>query len=107
MVLPGLRLDQPEPREVLGIDHPNRMLRLVHHHEIVDAMFLEDLQHFRREALGSARLMAFAVLWPLASALALWWAAALAVRGMDAPTVTIGVGGICLGLIPLALARRR
>ncbi len=63
--------------------------------------------HFRREALGSAGLMAFAVLWPLASALALWWAAALAVRGMDAPTVTIGVGGICLGLIPLALARRR
>jgi len=63
--------------------------------------------HFRREATRSAATLVFAVLWPLAGALALFAAAALGLRTMDATTIAIGVGGIAIGLIPLARARTR
>jgi amino acid transporter len=60
--------------------------------------------HFRREAGGRFVL---AVAWPLASALALWAAAALAMFSMDATTLAIGLGGLATGLVPLAGIRRR
>lgn len=62
--------------------------------------------HFRRQAKRSPRLLVFAVAWPLASAAALWIVAALAARGMDTPTLVIGIGGIVIGLVPLAYVRR-
>jgi hypothetical protein len=58
--------------------------------------------HFRRAAANSMKLAVFAVAWPLASAIALWVAAALAVRNMDGTTAAIGIGGILIGLVPLA-----
>jgi amino acid transporter len=63
--------------------------------------------HFRRRAAGSPRLLMFAVVWPLASAVALWVAVALAARAMETATLVIGVGGIAVGLIPLSLLRSR
>src|SRR5688572_534327 len=63
--------------------------------------------HFRSAAAHSIKLAVFAVAWPLASALALWTAAALAVRNMEIATVAIGVGGILIGLFPLAWSHKR
>jgi amino acid transporter len=60
--------------------------------------------HFRK-ARGGMLLLAAG--WPLASALALWVAAALAARGMDATTLAIGIGGLALGVLPLAWGRLR
>jgi amino acid transporter len=62
--------------------------------------------HFRRVAASSARLLLFAVAWPLASAVTLWIAAALAAWAMDTATLAIGIGGIIIGLIPLAWVRK-
>ena len=61
--------------------------------------------HFRRDAKHSARILLLAVAWPLASAIALWVAAALAVRTMDTATLSIGIGGLMAGLLPLAWLR--
>jgi amino acid transporter len=60
--------------------------------------------HFRQAR--SARILLLAVAWPLASAIALWGAALLAAQAMDAATLVIGIGGIAIGLVPLAWARR-
>ena len=59
--------------------------------------------HFRR----TRGMFLLAVAWPLVSALALWAAAALAARQMDATTLVAGLGGLALGLIPPACARSR
>jgi amino acid transporter len=59
--------------------------------------------HFRK----SRGKVLLAVAWPLASALALWAAAALAARDMDATTLGIGIGGLALGVLPLAWGRLR
>ncbi|MBI3371971.1 MAG: APC family permease [Betaproteobacteria bacterium] len=61
--------------------------------------------HFRREGAGSARILLFAIAWPLASAIALWIAAVVAALAMDNATLLIGIGGILSGLIPLAYVR--
>ena len=61
--------------------------------------------HFRREATHSAGAFLVAVLWPLASAISLFGAAVLAARDMDLATLAVGVGGIAIGLVPLARAR--
>jgi amino acid transporter len=61
--------------------------------------------HFRREAMRSPRLFLLAVAWPLASAFALWITAALAARTMESATLIIGIGGIVIGLVPLAYIR--
>jgi amino acid transporter len=61
--------------------------------------------HFRKTS--SSGLLVFAVAWPLASALALWAAAVLAALSMDVPTLAIGIGGLAIGAVPLAWARRR
>ena len=58
--------------------------------------------YFRKEAMRSAGLLLFAVAGPLLSALALWAAAAMAAREMNAITLAIGLGAIALGVIPLA-----
>ena len=63
--------------------------------------------HFRRDARRSARILLLAVAWPLASAAALWGAAALAARTMDMPTLVIGIGGLAVGLLPLGWLRWR
>lgn len=62
--------------------------------------------HFRRDFTQSMRKAVFAVLWPLASALALWVVAARAATDMDAATLLIGVGAIVLGLLPMWRAVR-
>lgn len=62
--------------------------------------------HFRRPAASSVRILVFAVAWPLASALVLFAVAALAALTMDAATLVIGIGGIVVGVVPLALVRR-
>lgn len=59
--------------------------------------------HFRR-ATGARFVLAVA--WPLASAICLWAAAALAALSMDATTLVIGLGGLLTGLIPLAAIGR-
>lgn len=61
--------------------------------------------HFRHEAARSAGTFCLAVLWPLASAMALFAVAALAARDMDLATLAVGIGGIAIGLVPLARAR--
>ncbi len=53
----------------------------------------------------SAPVFLLAVAWPLASAIALWTAAALAARAMDWTTLAIGAGGIAIGLVPMAWVR--
>ncbi len=63
--------------------------------------------HYRWRALRSPHLLLFAVAWPLLSAAALWGTAVLAARGMDGPTLGIGLGGLALGLLPLAFSPRR
>ena len=63
--------------------------------------------HFHRRAARSPHLLIFAVLWPAASAITLWIVAILAARTMDTPTLVIGIGGILIGLVPLALIRWR
>jgi amino acid transporter len=61
--------------------------------------------HFRRPAARSFRVLVFAVAWPLASALVLFAVAALAALTMDAATLVIGIGGIVVGVVPLAMVR--
>ena len=63
--------------------------------------------HYRWRALRSPHLLIFAVAWPLLSAAALWGTAALAARAMDGLTLGIGLGGLALGLLPLAFIPRR
>lgn len=63
--------------------------------------------HFRGAAAHSVVLAVFAVAWPLASAIALWIAAAIAIRNMEVTTAAIGVGGILIGLVPLAWSRSK
>lgn len=63
--------------------------------------------HFRREAARSPVVLLFALLWPLASALALFAAAAFAALDMNASTLAVGLGGIAIGLVPLGWARAR
>lgn len=58
--------------------------------------------HFRHAV--RARFV-LAVAWPLASAISLWAAAALAALSMDAATLAIGMGGLVVGLVPLAWIR--
>jgi amino acid transporter len=63
--------------------------------------------HFRNDATRSARLMIFAVVWPLFSALALWATAIMAARELNTITLVIGLGAIALGVLPLAWNRVR
>jgi amino acid transporter len=63
--------------------------------------------HFRRHAARSPRLLLFAVIWPMGSAVALLVIAVLAARAMGIATLVIGVGGIVIGLIPLVLIRNQ
>jgi len=60
--------------------------------------------HFRR---ATGFQLVLAVAWPLASALSLWAAAALAMVSMDATTLLLGIGGLASGLVPLLLIHRR
>ena len=48
----------------------------------------------------------FLVLWPLGSALFLWFIAAYSVPTFDWATNLIGLGGIAIGVVPLLLNRR-
>ena len=61
--------------------------------------------HFRRPAASSVPVLVFAVAWPLASALVLFAVAVLAALTMDAATLVIGIGGIVVGVVPLAMLR--
>jgi len=61
--------------------------------------------HFRRLAASSVPMLVFAVAWPLASALVLFAVAVLAALTMDAATLVIGIGGIVVGVVPLAMLR--
>ncbi len=62
--------------------------------------------HYRREALQSVFKMVFLLLWPLGSALFLWFIAAYSVPTFDLPTNLVGLGGIAIGVVPLMLNRR-
>ena len=37
------------PGEILGVDHADGHARLIHHHEVVDAMLLEEAEDFADE----------------------------------------------------------
>ena len=60
--------------------------------------------HFRHQARRSPRLLFFAVAWPLASAALLWGVALLAASSMDWTTLTIGIGAVVVGIVPMLLA---
>jgi len=62
---------------------------------------------FRRQALGSIKLTITMVIWPVLSALALWWAAVMAIKGFDVLTSTIAIGSLLLGFIPLYKSIRK
>ena len=62
--------------------------------------------HYRRDALRSVFDAVFLVLWPLGSALFLWFIAAYSVPTFDWATNLIGLGGIAIGVVPLLLNRR-
>lgn len=57
--------------------------------------------HFRHQAFGSVKDFITMVLWPALSAIALWWAAVLAIQGFDKTTSIIAIGSLLLGFIPL------
>jgi amino acid transporter len=57
--------------------------------------------HFRKKALSSAKLFLTMLIWPVLSAIALWWAAVLSIQGFDQTTTVIAIGSLCLGFIPL------
>lgn len=61
---------------------------------------------FRREALRSVFNLVFLLVWPLFSALFLWFIAAYSVPTFDLATNVVGLGGIALGVVPLMLNRR-
>lgn len=61
----------------------------------------------RRNSRGSALSLALYVIWPAASATALWAAAVLLlVREFDALTAAIGIGTLLAGVVPMLLQRR-
>ncbi|OIQ86720.1 putrescine importer PuuP [mine drainage metagenome] len=62
--------------------------------------------HFRRQALHSAHDLLFLVLWPLASALFLFFIALYSIPTFDLTTNIVGLGGIAIGIVPLWLNRR-
>ena len=57
--------------------------------------------HFRHKAMRSVVNFLLIFLWPLASSLVLWWAAALTISGFDAITMAIAIGSMSLGCWPL------
>ncbi|MEF9412848.1 MULTISPECIES: APC family permease [Ralstonia solanacearum species complex] len=61
---------------------------------------------FRREALRSVFNLVFLLVWPLFSALFLWFIAVYSVPTFDLATNVVGLGGIALGVVPLMLNRR-
>jgi amino acid transporter len=62
--------------------------------------------HFHASTARSARMLVLTVAWPLLSAVVLLAVAVLAARSMDATTLVIGIGGIAIGLVPLAWLRK-
>ncbi|MES2070121.1 MAG: APC family permease [Pseudomonadota bacterium] len=63
--------------------------------------------YYRRQALQSVRQLLFLVLWPLASAVFLFFIAAYSIPSFDLATNIVGLGGIALGAIPCWLNRKR
>ena len=49
----GLRLDQFETREILGIDHADGSILRIDHDEIVDPVLLQHVQDFGGQALAA------------------------------------------------------
>lgn len=62
---------------------------------------------FRDRARDSADAFLTMLIWPVASSLALWWAAAMTALTFDWITTTIALGSLLLGFIPLIRWRRR
>ena len=46
-------LDEPNPRQILRIDDPDRPVLRVDYHEVVHAVRLQHVQRFRREAVAA------------------------------------------------------
>ncbi len=62
--------------------------------------------HFRKTAFRSPVLLFTAVVWPMSSALALWVTAGLTACDMDAFTLSVGIGALLVGVVPMALRYR-
>jgi amino acid transporter len=62
---------------------------------------------FRCRALNSVWTFLTMLAWPAASALALWWAAAMTALDFDWTTATLALGSLLLGFIPLIRWRTR
>ncbi|GAB3628987.1 amino acid permease [Pandoraea terrae] len=63
--------------------------------------------HFRRDALKSPFNMVVLMLWPVLSAVFLWFIAIYSVPTFDLTTNVVGLGGIAAGAVPLLLNRRK
>jgi amino acid transporter len=62
--------------------------------------------HFRAMLTGRAGAAFTYVVWPFLAAAFMVFVALWSLPGFDAVTLTVGVGGLALGLVPLMLARR-
>ena len=61
----------------------------------------------RKGSRGSMPQLLLTVIWPAASATALWAAAVLLLRDFDALTTGIGIGTILAGFVPMLLQRHK
>lgn len=62
--------------------------------------------HFRKRALQSVHDLFILLLWPLASALFLFFIAIYSIPTFDLITNIVGIGGIAIGIVPLWLNRQ-
>jgi len=63
--------------------------------------------HFRKEACKSIGPFIMLLIWPIASASFLVFTACYSIPTFDLTTVTIGIGGILIGIVPMVMNRRR
>lgn len=63
--------------------------------------------HFRKRSLSSVPGFLLMFLWPLLSAMALWWAALITALSFDVLTWVIAVGGVLMGFWPLMNGLKR
>lgn len=59
--------------------------------------------HFRKRAMQSSHDLLFLTLWPLASALFLFFIAVYSIPTFDRVTNLVGIGGIAIGIVPFWL----
>lgn len=63
--------------------------------------------HYRKQVFHSTYSLVFLVLWPILSAVFLFFIAAYSIPTFDLTTNVVGLGGLVIGIVPLLLNRKR